>query len=66
MSGIMLLEYLIGIRQRSSAFTQASDALSTAPDRETLEFTKARLEREVEEFIAGIGFKSYSGLGAEG
>lgn len=66
MAGIMLLEYLIGIRQRSSAFTQSSDALATAPDRETLEFTKARLEREVEEFIAGIGFKGYSGLGAEG
>jgi hypothetical protein len=66
MAGIMLLEYLIGIRQRSTAFTQSSDALAVSPDRETLEFTKARLEREVEAFIAGIGFKTYSGVGAEG
>jgi hypothetical protein len=65
MAGIMLLEYLIGIRQRSTAFTQSSDALATSPDKETLEFTKARLEREVESFIAGIGFKAYSGVGAE-
>jgi hypothetical protein len=66
MAGIMLLEYLIGIRQRSTAFTQSSDALAVSPDRETLEFTKARLEREVESFLAGIGFKTYSGVGAEG
>ena len=66
MAGILLLEFLIGIRQRSTAFTQSSDALQTGPDKETLEFTKARLEREVEGFIAGIGFKGYSGLGAEG
>jgi len=66
MAGILLLEYLIGIRQRSTAFTQSSDALSVSPDRETLEFTKARLEREVENFLAGIGFKTYSGIGAEG
>lgn len=66
MAGIMLLEYLIGIRQRSTAFTQSSDSLSVGPDKETLEFTKARLEREVEGFLAGIGFKTYSGVGAEG
>jgi len=66
MAGILLLEYLIGIRQRSTAFTQSSDALATSPDKETLEFTKARLEREVDEFLSGIGFKSYSGIGAEG
>jgi hypothetical protein len=66
MAGILLLEYLIGIRQRSTAFVQSSDAMQTGPDKETLEFTKARLEREVEDFIAGIGFKGYSGLGAEG
>jgi hypothetical protein len=66
MAGIMLLEYLIGIRQRATAFTQASDALATSPDKETLEFTKARLEREIESFLAGIGFKTYSGIGAEG
>jgi hypothetical protein len=66
MAGIMLLEYLIGIRQRSTAFTQSSDALATSPDKETLEFTKARLEREVSDFLAGIGFKGYSGFSAEG
>lgn len=66
MAGILLLEYLIGIRQRSTAFTQSSDALSVSPDKETLEFTKARLEREVESFLAGIGFKTYSGVSAEG
>jgi hypothetical protein len=66
MAGILLLEYLIGIRQRSTAFTQASDSLAVGPDKETLEFTKARLEREVEDFLSGIGFKTYSGVGAEG
>lgn len=66
MAGILLLEYLIGIRQRSTAFTQSSDALATSPDKETLEFTKARLEREVDDFLSGIGFKTYSGIGAEG
>lgn len=66
MAGILLLEYLIGLRQRSTAFTQGSDALAVGPDKETLEFTKARLEREVENFLAGIGFKTYSGVGAEG
>lgn len=66
MAGILLLEYLIGLRQRSTAFTQSSDAFATSPDKETLEFTKARLEREIEAFLAGIGFKAYSGVGAEG
>jgi hypothetical protein len=66
MAGILLLEYLIGIRQRATAFTQSSDELNTGPDKETLEFTKARLEREVEMFIAEIGFRASTGFGAEG
>ena len=65
MAGILLLEYLIGCRQRITAFVQSSDALDNYPDRETLEFTKARLEREIQEILAGIGFKTYSGIGAE-
>jgi hypothetical protein len=64
-AGILLLEYLIGCRQRITAFTQGSDALDNYPDRETLEFTKARLEREIIEILSGIGFKTYSGIGAE-
>jgi hypothetical protein len=66
MAGVMLLEYLIGLRQRATAFTQGSMDLTNTPDKETLEFTKARLEREVQDFIAGIGFKGYSGISAEG
>jgi hypothetical protein len=66
MAGVLLLEFLIGIRQRSTAFTQSSDALQTGPDKETLEFRRAELERQVEDFIAGIGFKGYSGMSAEG
>lgn len=66
MAGILLLEYLIGIRQRATAFTQSSDNLQAFPDKETLEFTKARLEREIESFLGGIGFKTYSGVGVEG
>lgn len=65
MAGILLLEYLIGCRQRVTAFEQGSDALDNYPDRETLEFTKARLEREIQEILAGTGFKTYSGIGAE-
>lgn len=65
-AGIKLLEYLIGLRQRATAFVQSSDAMQSAPDKETLEFTKARLEREVESLIAAIGFKVYAGSSAEG
>ena len=66
MAGVLLLEFLIGIRQRSSAFTQGSDQLQTGPDKETLEFRRAELERQVQDFISGIGFKASSGFGAEG
>jgi hypothetical protein len=65
MAGIRLLEYLIGCRQRITAFAQGSDNLDNYPDRETLEFTKARLEREIQEILAGIGFKTYSGMGTD-
>lgn len=65
LAGIQLLEYLIGNRQRATSFIQASNSLDSSPDRETLQFTKARLEREVEELLAGIGYKTYSGVGAE-
>jgi hypothetical protein len=65
MAGILLLEYLIGCRQRITAFQQSSDALDNYPDRETLEFTKARLEREIIEILAGTGFKTYNGSSSE-
>lgn len=66
MAGILLLEYLIGCRQRITAFQQGSTELDNTPDRETLEFTKARLEREITEILAGTGFKTFSGFTAEG
>ena len=66
MAGVLLLEFLIGIRQRSTAFTQGSDQMQTGPDKETLEFRRAELERQVQDFIAGIGFKGISGVSAEG
>jgi len=61
-AGILLLEFLIGCRQRITAFTQTSDALENIPDRETLEFRRAELQRQVEGILAGIGFKTYSGM----
>jgi len=65
MAGILLLEYLIGCRQRITAFAQGSTDIDNTPDRETLEFTKARLEREIVEILAGTGFKTYSGMSSE-
>ena len=64
-AGILLLEYLIGCRQRVTAFMQTQEDLDQYPDRETLEFTKARLEREIIEILAGLGFRAYSGMNAE-
>jgi hypothetical protein len=61
-AGILLLEFMIGCRQRITAFTQASDDLENLPDRETLEFRRAELQRQVETILAGIGFKTYSGM----
>jgi hypothetical protein len=40
--------------------------MQTGPDKETLEFRRAELERQVQDFIAGIGFKGISGVSAEG
>jgi len=65
-AGIMLLEFLIGCRQRITAFVQSSDALENYPDRETLEFRRAELQRQVQGILAGIGFKTYSGMVGEG
>jgi hypothetical protein len=61
-AGILLLEFLIGCRQRITAFTQTSDGLDNLPDRETLEFRRAELQRQVEGILAGIGFKTYEGM----
>ena len=61
-AGILLLEFLIGCRQRITAFTQTSDALDNLPDRETLEFRRAELQRQVEGILAGIGFPTYEGM----
>lgn len=61
-AGILLLEFMIGCRQRITAFTQTSDALDNLPDRETLEFRRAELQRQVEGILAGIGFKTYEGM----
>jgi hypothetical protein len=65
-AGILLLEFLIGCRQRVTAFIQSSDALDSYPDKETLEFRRAELQRQVEGILAGIGFKTYSGMVGEG
>lgn len=64
-AGILLLEFLIGCRQRITAFTQTSDDLGQLPDRETLEFRRAELQRQVEGILAGIGFKTYGGMSEE-
>jgi len=64
-AGILLLEFLIGCRQRITAFSVTSDALENLPDRETLEFRRAELQRQVEGILAGIGFKTYSGMSEE-
>jgi hypothetical protein len=61
-AGILLLEFLIGCRQRITGFVQASDDLENMPDRETLEFRRAELQRQVEGILAGVGFKTYQGM----
>jgi hypothetical protein len=64
-AGILLLEYLIGCRQRITAFVEGSDSLESYPDKETLEFRRAELQRQVQGILAGIGFKTYSGMVGE-
>jgi hypothetical protein len=62
-AGIDLLNYLIGRRQRTIGFEVESDNLEERPDRQTLESTRNRLQREAEELIANIGYGAYEGIG---
>lgn len=59
LAGVLLLDYIIGCRQRVTAFSQGSQDLDNNPDRETLEVTRGRLKREAEEALAGFGFGAF-------
>lgn len=63
MAGILLIDYLIGMRQQHIAFDQMSDTLEESPDRETMQATRVRLQTEAEECLASLGYKSYEGVG---
>lgn len=65
LAGVYLLDYLIGCRQRTLAFEQQSEDLEDAPDRETLAYTRNRLQREAEEELAAIGYGAYEGFAGE-
>lgn len=62
-AGVLLIDFLIGCRQRITGFQQMSDTLDPRPDRETLAITRARLQREAEECLASIGYGIYEGMG---
>ena len=63
-AGVLLLDYLIGCRQRETAFQQMHDTADVRPDRETMEVVRARLQREAQSCLMGIGYKTYEGMGS--
>ena len=63
LAGILLLDYLIGLRQQHIAFDQLSDTLEESPDRESLEATKRRLQDEAERALESLGYRGYEGIG---
>ena len=63
-AGVLLLDYLLGCRQRITGFQHMQDDIDNRPDRETIEVTRARLQREAQSCLMGIGYKTYSGMGA--
>lgn len=63
LAGILLLDYLIGLRQQHIAFDQLSDTLEESPDRESLEATKRRLQDEAEKALESLGYRGYEGIG---
>ncbi len=63
MAGVLLIDFMIGCRQRIAGFEQMADTLDPRPDRETLEITRSRLLREAEQCLAAIGYRTYEGIG---
>lgn len=62
LAAVLLLDFMIGLRQQVTGFQQMADTLDRAPDRETLEITRARLRREAEECLISIGYRTYEGM----
>jgi len=62
-AGALLLDYMMGVRQRTTGFQLESDTIDNRPDRETMEITRGRLLREAAACLAGIGYKTYEGIG---
>lgn len=64
-AGALLMDYLIGYRLRETGFVQLQDTLDTRPDRESMEIKRGQLQREAQACLAGIGYKTYSGIGTD-
>jgi hypothetical protein len=63
LAGVELINHLIGRRQAAIGFEVMSDDLEERPDRETLESTRNRLQREAETALSTIGYGTYEGMG---
>jgi hypothetical protein len=56
LAGVKLIDHLIGVRERNTAFLVEGDTLITAPDRETMYHTRSRLISEAKQCIADYGY----------
>jgi len=63
LAGVYLLNYLIGIRIRTVGFEQMSESLEFDADREVLVAQRNKLQKEVEELLASIGYGFTTGIG---
>jgi len=55
-AAIRLLNFLIGIRVRDIGFAGEGESAVSRPDRDQMLFTRSRLDRELKEIIAEIGY----------
>ena len=56
LTGVTLINWCIGRRQRNTAFLIQSDTLVRAPDKETLYFTRSYLQKQADKALAAFGY----------
>lgn len=61
-AGISLLNFMIGRRERDTAFLAEADTLITAPDKETLYHRRSKLSSEKDELLASFGYSYEFGV----
>ena len=63
LAGVMLLDYVLGLKLEATGIILQAEDLNAKMDRFAMEGHKQRIQKEAESLMAGFGYKAYTGMG---